>query len=85
MEYVHAQSEVDCILQCLLQNKSCRSVNFRKSSANDRYENCELLNAVDSEESEFLYKNAQYDYYKLLQPNRVSASIISAILKTTPH
>ena len=72
MEYVHAQSGVDCILQCLLQNKSCRSVNFRKSSANDGYENCEFLNAVDSEESEFLYKNAQYDYYKLLQPNRVS-------------
>ena len=72
IKYVHARYGVDCIVQCLLQDDSCRSVNYRKGSFNESYENCELLNAVDSDEATFLREDGQYDYYKLLKPQRVS-------------
>jgi hypothetical protein len=70
MKYVHAESGVNCIMQCMLQEK-CRSANFRKSCGGE--ENCELLKTVDSEEpAESLKKDENFDYYILLQPERVS-------------
>ena len=57
-------------MQCMLQEK-CRSANFRKSCGGE--ENCELLKAVHSEEpAESLKKDDNFDYYILLQPERVS-------------
>jgi hypothetical protein len=54
----------------MLQEK-CRSANFRKSCGGE--ENCELLKAVHSEEpAESLKKDEHFDYYILLQPERVS-------------
>lgn len=82
LKYVHARSGVDCILQCLLQDQSCRSVNFRKRpAANAEYENCELLYDVESESPELLHENDIYDYYILLQPNRVSISRTSQLIR----
>ena len=72
INYVHATSGVDCIMQCLLKNESCRSANFRKTDNCEGYENCELLKAVDSDEPENLKKDDNFDYYILLQPHRVS-------------
>ena len=54
IKFVHAQSGVDCILQCMLQDKSCRSVNFRKTCAvNNGTENCQFLH----ENCQFLHEN----------------------------
>ena len=75
IKIVHAQSGVDCILQCLLQDKSCRSANFRKISVENDTGNCELLNGVDSEHAELFHEDEHFDYYVLLQPNRVSIII----------
>ena len=73
IKHVRAKSGVDCILQCLLQDKSCRSANFRKTPTCGGQENCELLKTVDSEEpAGSLKKDKNFDYYKLLQPERVS-------------
>ena len=58
-------------MQCMLQDKSCRSANFRKTCGGQ--ENCELLKTVHSEEpAGNLKKNDTFDYYILLQPERVS-------------
>ena len=58
-------------MQCMLQDKSCRSANFRKTSGGT--ENCELLKTVYSEEQPVsLKKDENFDYYILLQPDRVS-------------
>jgi hypothetical protein len=55
----------------MLQDESCRSANFRKTCGGQG--NCELLKTVDSEEpAESLKKNENFDYYILLQPDRVS-------------
>ena len=73
IKYVRAKSGLDCILQCMLQDKSCRSANFRKTSTCGGQENCELLKTIDSEEPQGSLKNdGNFDYYKLLQPERVS-------------
>jgi hypothetical protein len=57
----------------MLQDKSCRSANFRKTPTCGGQENCELLKTVDSEEPQgSLKKDKTFDYYKLLQPQRVS-------------
>jgi hypothetical protein len=75
IKFVHAQSGVDCILQCMLQDKSCRSVNFRKTCAvNNGSENCQLLHDVASENPELLHEDERFDHLTLLQPNRVSMS-----------
>ena len=58
-------------MQCMLQDESCRSANFKKTCGGE--ENCELLKTVDSEEpAESLKKDDNFDYYILLQPERVS-------------
>ena len=75
IKVVHTQSGVDCILQCTLQDKLCRSVNFRKKSVNNGSGNCELLHHVYSEYPELLYKDKNFDHYKLLLPKRVSINI----------
>ena len=67
---IHARSGQECIFQCVLQDESCRSVNFGKTSTCE--ENCEFLSAVASENPEQLHKNEQFDYYILLQPTRSS-------------
>ena len=72
IKYVHAKSGVDCILQCMLQDKSCRSANFRKTATCAGNENCELLKTVDSEKPGGLKEDENFDYYILLQPHRVS-------------
>ena len=72
-KYIHAKSGLDCILQCVLQEILCRSVNFRNPLTSGGEENCELLKTVDSEEPPgSLKKDENFDYYKLLQPERVS-------------
>ncbi|CAB4001303.1 Hypothetical predicted protein, partial [Paramuricea clavata] len=74
---VHAESGVDCILQCLLQDESCRSTNFRKTFGEQ--ENCELLKTVDSEEpAENLQDDENFDYYILLQPERKPEDAVSS-------
>ena len=72
IKIVYAQSGLDCIQQCVLQDKSCRSVNFRKNSVANDSENCQLLYRVDSENPKFVHKDERFDYLILLQPNRVS-------------
>jgi hypothetical protein len=75
VKIVHAQSGADCIIQCMLQDKSCRSVNFRKISFNNGTGNCQLLNGLDSENPELLHEDERFDHLTLLQPNRVSMSV----------
>ena len=66
-------SGVDCIIECLLQDDSCRSANFRKNETFGEQNNCELLNTVNSEEpDESLKKDKNFDYYILVKPERVS-------------
>ncbi|CAB3995547.1 macrophage mannose receptor 1, partial [Paramuricea clavata] len=77
IKYVHAESGWDCILQCMLQDESCRSINFGKTRAGQ--ENCELLKTVDLEEpAGSLKKNESFDYYKLLQPERKPEDVVSS-------
>jgi hypothetical protein len=83
IKIVHVQSGVDCILQCMLQDKSCRSVNFRKMSVNDGAGNCQLLYGADSENPELLHEDEHFDYYVLLQPNRVSINRANAVITMT--
>ena len=68
---MHAGSGVECVLLCMHKDKSCRSINFRKTSNCER--NCELLADVDTEKPDLLLKDANCDYYVLLEPSRVSA------------
>ena len=75
IEIIHAQSGLDCILQCVFQDKSCRSVNFRKISFINETENCQLLYRIDSEKPQLLYKDERFDYLMLLQPERVSSNL----------
>jgi hypothetical protein len=73
IQYVQANSGVDCIMQCVVQDKSCRSANFRKMPSGGEKENCELLKTIDSDEPTGSLKNDEnFDYYVLLQPDRVS-------------
>ena len=68
----HARTGLECIIQCLFENKSCRSVNFHKEKNES---NCEFLRNVSSEEpADLLFPDDRYDYFILLTPNRVSAS-----------
>ena len=64
---VDALSATECVLLCL-SNNCCRAVNYRKKGPS---ENCELLHILASHHRELLEKNENYDYYVLLQPNRV--------------
>ena len=76
IKHVHAVSGVDCIMQCLLQDESCRSVNFRKNETCGEEKNCELLNTVNSEEpDERLRKDENFNYYILVKPDRVSSMV----------
>ena len=61
----------------MLQDKSCRSINFKKHPVNNDTANCELLFGVESEKPELLYENENYDYYTLLHPSRVSIRIVN--------
>jgi hypothetical protein len=71
IKHVHAKSGPDCMLQCMIQVKLCRSANFRKTCEGQK--NCELLEFVDSEEpAESLKNDGNFDHYILLQPERVS-------------
>ena len=69
---VHAYSGVHCIAQCSVQDPSCRSANFNKTESSGENENCELLRTVDFEEPESLKEDENFDYYILLEPDRVS-------------
>jgi hypothetical protein len=56
----------------VLQDILCRSANFRNTITSGGQGNCELLKTVDLEEpAENLKKDENFDYYKLLQPERV--------------
>jgi hypothetical protein len=55
----------------MLQDKKCRSANLRKTCGGEG--NCELLKTVNSaEQPGNLKKDENFDYYILLQPERVS-------------
>ncbi|CAB4013612.1 Transposon Ty3-I Gag-Pol, partial [Paramuricea clavata] len=61
----------------MLQDKSCRSANFRKTCGGE--ENCELLKTVDSEEpTGSLKQDDNFDYYILLQPDRKPKDPVSS-------
>ena len=78
IKHVHAMSVVDCIMQCLLQDESCRSANFKKNQISEEENNCELLNTVNSEgRDERLKKDENFDYYILAELDRIS--IISMV------
>ena len=81
IEIIHAQSGLDCILQCVFQDKSCRSVNFRKISFINETENCQLLYRIHSEKPQLLYKDERFDYLILLQPERVSNNFSIYLLR----
>ena len=70
INYTHANAGLDCIFLCVRDSKTCRSVNFLKTSNSDR--NCEFLKDISSEKPEVLVDDGRYDYYILLNPNRVS-------------
>ena len=71
IKYVHAESGLDCVLQCMLEEILCRSANFRKTCGGQ--ENCELLESLYKEEpAESLKNDENFDHYILLQPERVS-------------
>ena len=53
---------------CMTEEKSCRSVNFRKMSNSNK--NCELLEDVASETPDGLVLDDQFDHFLLLA-NRV--------------
>ena len=53
---------------CMTEEKSCRSVNFRKMSNCNK--NCELLEDVASETPNRLVQDDQFDHFLLLA-NRV--------------
>ncbi|CAB4010496.1 Hypothetical predicted protein, partial [Paramuricea clavata] len=79
IKYVHAESGLDCILQCVLQEILCRSANFRNTLTSEADENCELLKTVDSEEpAGSLKKDENFDYYKLLQPEKKPEDAVSS-------
>ena len=51
-------------------SKTCRSVNFLVTSNSEK--NCEFLEDISSEKPDLLLNDVRYDYYILLNPNRVS-------------
>ena len=70
IKYVQVPNWMDCIVTCLLhENISCTSVNFRKTGCGEK-ENCELLKAMDTEQS--LQTNKNFNHYKLLNKKEVS-------------
>ena len=70
INYTHAHAGLDCIFLCVRDSKTCRSVNFLKTSNSNK--NCEFLKDVSSEKPDLLLNDERYDYYILLNPNRVS-------------
>ena len=74
IKYVHAESGMDCIIQCVeFPDKSCRSANFNKTATSGGEKNCELLKTVHSEEDAgSLKRNENFDHYIILSPERVS-------------
>lgn len=74
IKYVHTNTGLQCIFLCVQLDKSCRSINFRKISNGEK--NCELLRDVHSEKPDLLLNDDQFDYYLLLDPNRVSVNRI---------
>ena len=74
--YTYARTGVDCVMECVVYGKSCRSVNYNKASDFDK--NCEFLQDVSWEKPDLLLKNESYDHYILLNcPNtrRVSTCV----------
>ena len=72
INYTHAHAGLDCIFLCVRDSKTCRSVNFLKTSNSDN--NCEFLKDISSEKPNLVLNDSslRYDYYILLNPNRVS-------------
>ena len=52
-------------------------------SVNDGAGNCQLLYGADSENPELLHEDEHFDYYVLLQPNRVSINRANAVITMT--
>ena len=69
-KYTRAQTGAECVMKCMVEDTSCRSVNFNKHSKCEK--NCEFLLDVSSEKQELLLVNASYDYLILTNPERVS-------------
>jgi hypothetical protein len=74
IKYVHAESGMDCIIQCVgFPHKTCRSANYNKTATSGGEKNCELLKTVHSEEdAASLKRNEHFDHYIILSPERVS-------------
>ena len=69
-KYTRAQSAAECVMKCMVEDTSCRSVNFKKHSNSEN--NCEFLQDISSEKQELFLMNASYDYLILTNPERVS-------------
>ena len=70
VKYIHARTEVKCVMKCVDQSRFCRSVNFKKHSNCEK--NCEFLEDDSLEKPELLLEDQSYDYYILTNPVRVS-------------
>ncbi|CAB4001135.1 Hypothetical predicted protein [Paramuricea clavata] len=72
IKHVHAESGMDCIIQCVVfPDKSCRSANYNKTATAGGEKNCELLKTVHSEEDAgSLKRNETFDHYIILSPER---------------
>ena len=63
------------------KNEHADPLTSEKNDHCEGQENCELLKAVDSEEPENLKEDNNFDYYKLLQPHRVSLIRICFVIQ----
>ena len=78
IKYTHAYTGIECIMKCMDEDKSCRSVNFLKKTNFEN--NCEFLQDISSEKLDLLLESENYDYYILLSPNRVSTKPVATEL-----
>ena len=69
IKFTHANTEAECVMKCMLEDESCRSVNFLKDANYEK--NCEFLRDISTDPN-VLLPNDIYDYYILLSSNKVS-------------
>ena len=79
INFTRASTGLECIIRCAIEDKSCRSINFRNQIEDEK--NCEFLQNVSSEErADLLLPDEQYDYYILFRHSMVSIQRILVIL-----
>ena len=71
IKFTHANTGAECVMKCMLEDESCRSVNFLKDANCEK--NCEFLRDISTDPN-VLLPNDIYDYYILLSSNKVSVN-----------